>query len=168
MKLRIWSVVGALLLLAGLAGCGEELPSAVSSATPAPTASNLTTPVRTSPTAVDELRSDKERSVSAVGSADLGELVRGNNAFAFDLYRVLSDGEGNLFYSPFSISQALAMTSAGARGETLRQMEATLQYRLPQSELHPAFNALDRTLASRARSQGVRPTTRVKQVSISA
>ena len=154
MKLRIWSVVGALLLLAGLAGCGEELPSAVSSATPAPTASNLTTPVRTSPTAVDELRSDKDRSVSAVGSADLGELVRGNNAFAFDLYRVLSDGEGNLFYSPFSISQALAMTSAGARGETLRQMEATLQYRLPQSELHPAFNALDRTLASRGQEPG--------------
>ena len=146
MKLRIWSVVGALLLLAGLAGCGEELPSAVSSATQATTAANLTTHVRPSPTAVDELRSSKDRSFS---SADLGELVWGNNAFAFDLYRVLSDGEGNLFYSPFSISQALAMTSAGAKGETLRQMEATLHHRLPQSGLHPAFNALDRTLASR-------------------
>ena len=29
------------------------------------------------------------------------------NDFAFDLYRALNDGEGNLFYSPFSISQAL-------------------------------------------------------------
>ena len=149
MKLRIWSVVGALLLLAGLSGCGEELPAAVSSATPATTAANLTTPVRPSPTAVDELRSDRDRSVSSVGSADLGELVRGNNAFAFDLYQALSDGHGNLFYSPFSISQALAMTSAGAKGETQRQMTDTLHHRLSQSSLHPAFNALDRTLASR-------------------
>ena len=44
-------------------------------------------------------------------------MVQGNNDFAFDLYRALSDGEGNLFYSPFSISQALAMTFAGAKGE---------------------------------------------------
>ncbi len=152
MKLRIWSVVGALLLLAGLAGCGEELPSAVSSATPAPTEANLTTAVLPAPAVVEELRSDKDRAVSAVGSADLAELVRGNNAFAFELYRALSGGDGNLFYSPFSISQALAMTSAGARGETQRQMADTLHHRLPQSGLHPAFNALDRTLASRGQA----------------
>ena len=157
MKLRIWSVVGALLLLAGLAGCGEELPSAVSSPPASPTAANLTTAVGDGRTAVDELRSDKDRSVSAVGSADLDELVRGNNAFAFELYRVLNDGEGNLFYSPFSISQALAMTSAGARGETQRQMADTLHYRLPQSSLHPAFNVLDRTLASRGQAPGGTP-----------
>ena len=149
MKLRIWSVVTALLLFAGLAGCGEELPLSVSSATPVPTAADLTTAVGDGRTAVGKLRSDKDRSVSSVGSADLGELVRGNNAFAFDLYHALSDGQGNLFYSPFSISQALAMTSAGARGETQRQMTDTLHHRLPQSSLHPAFNALDRTLASR-------------------
>ena len=153
MKLRIWPVVTALLLFAGLVGCGGEPQSAAPPATRAPTAVNLTTPVRPSPTAA-ELRSDKDRSASTVGSADLGELVRGNNAFALDLYRALSDGDGNLFYSPFSISQALAMTSAGARGETLRQMESTLHHRLPQSSLHPAFNALDRTLASRGRAPG--------------
>ena len=44
-------------------------------------------------------------------------MVQGNNDFAFDLYRAQSDGEGNLFYSSFSISQALAMTFAGAKGE---------------------------------------------------
>ncbi len=154
MKLRIWPVVTALLLFAGLVGCGEEFPAAVPSATQAPTAANLTTPVLSTPTGEVERRSDKDRSVPAVGSADLGELVRGNNAFAFDLYHALSDGDGNLFYSPFSISQALAMTSAGARGETLSQMETTLHHRLPQSSLHPAFNALDRTLASRGQASG--------------
>ena len=159
MKFRIWSVVAALLMLAGLAGCGEEIPAAVSSATPAPTEANLTTAVGDGRTAVDKLRSDQDRSVSAVGAADLGDLVRGNNAFAFDLYRALSDGDGNLFYSPFSISQALAMTSAGARGETQRQMADALHHRLTQSSLHPAFNALDRTLASRGQAPGGAPNS---------
>ena len=158
MNLRIWSVAAALLLLAGLAGCGEDIPAVVSPTTPAPTASNLTTPVLPAPTTA-ELRSDKGRPVSAVGPADLDELVRGNNAFAFDLYRALSSREGNLFYSPFSVSQALARVSAGARGETLRQMEVTLHHRLPQSGLHPAFNALDRTLASRGQEPGGAPNS---------
>ena len=79
-------------------------------------------------------------------------MVQGNNDFAFDLYRALSDGEGNLFYSPFSIFQALAMTFAGAKGETERQMAQTLQYRLSQGSLHPAFNALDQELASRGKA----------------
>ncbi len=157
MKLQIWPVVTALLLFAGLAGCGEEIPATVSSTTQAPTEAALTTPVLPSPTAAAELHSDKDRSVPSVGPADLGELVRGNNAFVFDLYHALSGREGNLFYSPFSISQALAMTSAGARGETQRQMETTLHHRLPQSSLHPAFNALDRTLASRGQAPGGAP-----------
>ena len=151
MMLPSWWVITALLLSAGLAGCVEEHPAALPAETPAPTAAKLITPVSPSPAVVAPLRSGKDRSAPTAATADLGQLVRGNNAFAFDLYRALSDGEDNLFFSPFSISQALAMTSAGARGETLRQMEATLHYRLPQSELHPAFNALDRTLASRGK-----------------
>ena len=84
--------------------------------------------------------------------ADLRGMVQGSNNFAFDLYRAQSDGEGNLFYSPFSISQTLAMTFAGAKGETERQMARTLQYRLSQGSLHPAFNALDQELASRGKA----------------
>ena len=148
---RIWSVVTALLLLMWLAGCGQGPPEAVPPATRASTAADFTIPTLTVPTAGEEVLSGKDRSVPPTDAADLAELVRGNNAFAFGLYRALSDGEDNLFYSPFSISQALAMTSAGARGETLRQMADTLHYRLPQSSLHPAFNALYLTLASRGR-----------------
>jgi serpin B len=83
-----------------------------------------------------------------VGPADLGELAAGNSAFAFDLYQALRGTEGNLFYSPYSISAALAMTYAGARGETERQMAETLYFTLPQDRLHPAFNALDLDLTS--------------------
>jgi serpin B len=81
---------------------------------------------------------------------DQAELVNGNSAFAFDLYRLLKEEEtGNLFYAPYSISLALAMTYAGARGETEQQMADTLHYTLPQDRLHPAFNYLDLELASR-------------------
>jgi serpin B len=84
-----------------------------------------------------------------VSGADLAELVRGNSAFAFDLYQVLREGDGNLFFSPYSISAALAMTYAGARGETEIQMTDALQFLLGQERLHPAFQALDGELAAR-------------------
>ena len=94
------------------------------------------------------VRSDRGRDDSPDASwAELEELVNGNSAFAFDLYRSLGAEDGNLFYSPYSISLALAMTYAGARGETERQMADTLHFPLPQDRLHPAFNALDTRLA---------------------
>jgi serpin B len=85
-----------------------------------------------------------------VPQADLAELAEGNTAFAFDLYQVLREGtEGNLFYSPYSVSLALAMTYAGARGETEATMSGALHFTLPQERLHPAFNGLDLALAGR-------------------
>ena len=77
---------------------------------------------------------------------DIQAVVDGDNAFAFDLYHSLRSQNGNLILSPFSISLALAMPYAGARGETESQMAQTLHFTLPQSQLHPAFNALDLTL----------------------
>ncbi len=74
-------------------------------------------------------------------------LVAGNRDFAVRLYQQLSAQPGNLFFSPHSISTALAMTYAGARGETERQMAQTLGFTLPQAQLHPAFAALDAALA---------------------
>ncbi|MBN1268322.1 MAG: serpin family protein [Kiritimatiellae bacterium] len=79
-------------------------------------------------------------------------LVRGMDRFAFDLYgRVRSEG-GNMFCSPYSISTALAMTYAGARGMTETQMATVLHFDLPQDELHPACGGLMREL--RAESEG--------------
>jgi serpin B len=96
------------------------------------------------------LMSDKPRDTSPdVSQADLALLTEGNSAFAFNLYQELRKKEGNLFYSPYSISVALAMTYAGARGDTAEEMAATLQFLLEQDRLHPAFNWLDAELASR-------------------
>jgi len=86
---------------------------------------------------------------------DVEELAAGNSAFAFDLYQMLrQEGQGNLFYSPYSISAALAMTYAGARGETEQEMAGTLHFTLPQEQLHPAFNTLDIKLSSRGEGAG--------------
>ena len=55
-------------------------------------------------------------------------LVKGNSEFAFDLYARLRARDGNVFFSPYSISNALAMTYAGARGPTATQMAAALRF----------------------------------------
>ena len=56
--------------------------------------------------------------------------------------------EGNLFFSPYSISTALAMTYAGARGVTEAQMAEALHFSLPQEALHPAFAELEAQLGA--------------------
>ena len=138
MEISSISIIGGLfaLLMVTATACGNSGPEA-----------SLEPNV---PTVSDELRSDKERAMpAAVEDAHLADLVRGNSEFAFDLYQNLRGADGNLFYSPYSISLALAMTYAGAKGETERQMADTLRYLLSQDNLHPAFNALDTELASR-------------------
>jgi serpin B len=116
----------ALVLLSSLAACAQ------------PTVSG------------EVIKSDKPRITSpAVNQADMRALVDGNSGFALDLYQALKEDDGNMFYSPYSISLALAMTYAGARGETEQQMADTLHFILSQENLHPAFNSLDMELASR-------------------
>jgi serpin B len=94
---------------------------------------------------------------SKVPSTDAETLRDGNTAFATDVYRTLRNDPSfagkNLFFSPHSISTALAMTYAGARGTTEKEMAAAMHYGLPQDRLHPALNALALALASRGAGQ---------------
>jgi serpin B len=76
---------------------------------------------------------------------EVAQLVRGNNAFAFEMYRT-GGGDGNLIFSPYSISLAFSMAYAGAQGETEGQMAETLNYQ-PQDAQHPAFNALEQLMS---------------------
>jgi serpin B len=104
------------------------------------------------------VQSNKPRiSAPQVPKTDAEKLVADNNAFAFSLYQRLRENDRNLVFSPYSISTALAMTYAGARGETEKQMAKALHFGLPQAKLHPAFNALDLQLARRGKNEDGQP-----------
>ncbi|HMF18030.1 MAG TPA: serpin family protein [Gemmataceae bacterium] len=77
---------------------------------------------------------------------DPAAVVEGNNGFAVDLYRQLDKKDGNLFFSPYSISNALAMTYAGARGNTAKEMASAMHFDLESARFHPAFAQLIREL----------------------
>jgi len=96
-------------------------------------------------------------SASATQGSDslmTAELVRGNSDFAFSLYRALGKAQGNMCISPFSISAALAMTYAGAEGNTAKQMAAALRLAQDQQALHRAFKGLIDTLDTKVMGPG--------------
>ncbi len=82
----------------------------------------------------------------AAPSATERDVVAGNTKFAINLYHQLPPWRATPFFSPHSISTALAMTYGGARGETAKQMAQALQFTLPDHELNPAFAALHQEL----------------------
>ena len=67
-------------------------------------------------------------SSAEIGTKEKGIVVKGNNEFALELYGKLREREGNLFFSPYSISAALGMTYGGARGQTEEQMAEVLGF----------------------------------------
>lgn len=94
----------------------------------------------------------------AVDVNDINTVTAGNIDFAFDLYGKLKGDsnipKGNLVFSPYSISTALAMTYGGARGETQSQMAAALHFTLPSQRLCSAFGNLQKQLIQENKSHG--------------
>ena len=70
------------------------------------------------------------------------EVANANSKFAFDLYSELDKSKsGNIFYSPYSISAALAMTYEGAKGQTASEMKSVFHF--PETNtLRPNFAAI--------------------------
>jgi serpin B len=77
---------------------------------------------------------------------EIKDLAKSNTQFAVDLYAKLKAQPGNLFFSPYSISTALAMTYAGAKGNTEQQMASVLHFPLTQDTLHQKFASLQQEL----------------------
>jgi serpin B len=150
MKRRIGNTVFLLAALLWIPACTSAAPVNPAEATTMPTAS--------APAQYQDVQSDLPRDLSPqVPDSDLAELVKGNTEFAFSLYKQIASGEENLFYSPYSISIALAMTYAGAKDQTADQMAQALQFLLPPDRLHPAFNRLAWELESRSKAEYVDP-----------
>ncbi len=104
-----------------------------------------------------KLRSDIENCAAAAGLGGTADkpsarersitlrAAESINSFTFDIYKNLAESKGNLFLSPYSISSALAMTYAGARGITEQEMARTL-YLSP--DIHQNMAALINSLNS--------------------
>jgi serpin B len=69
----------------------------------------------------------------------LRQLARDNAAFGMSLYSQISKNPGNVFFSPYSISEAFALLYAGAKGETATEMERALHITLKSDNLHVAY-----------------------------
>ncbi len=92
---------------------------------------------------------------ASVQAAQTESLVEGNTAFALDLYARLSGAPGNLFFSPYSISTCLAMTYAGARGDTETQMGRVLHFSKGDARLHSSFGELQQQLNDAEKQNGI-------------
>ncbi len=131
MKSKLFLSVCLALLVAG---CGEDpKPPAKPPKKPPPGGTAVKKPLKSGPAARPKTT-----------PADFAAAVKGNNRFALDLYsRLAAEKKGkNFFCSPFSVSSALAMTAAGARGKTAAQMKKALRFTLKDENLHPAIGAL--------------------------
>lgn len=127
---RLALLSAALLLL--VAACGDDAPSASG----------------------DGLAvSDLPREAAPAPAEDLAAVSAAEQAFAGRLYQALAAGDGNVVVSPLSIHLALAMTLAGAEGDTATEMAAALEVAgLDPAALHAALNSLDAALESRNRT----------------
>lgn len=77
------------------------------------------------------------------------------NAFAFDLYHeIRKEEDGNIFFSPFSISSALGMTYAGAKGNTASEMAKALHFPEDHLKLHPNLKAVVEGVEERGKATG--------------
>lgn len=79
-------------------------------------------------------------------ASDLSAQVAGNSEFALAFYRQLSDPDKNVIFSPYSISTALAMAYAGAKGATAEEMKTVMYFMGSPAATHHAFSELRRRI----------------------
>src|SRR5436309_2482445 len=91
--------------------------------------------------------------------ADRKAVAENNNRFAVELYGRLREKDGNLFFSPYSISTALGMTYGGARGDTADEMAKTLHFALPAERQHQAFGELIKEINAGGEKRGYKLST---------
>ena len=110
------------------------------------TACNTIPAQPTDPVSDDGDRDDADGRIST--PEGVAQVVNANNQFAVDMYKeVSSNTTDNVFFSPYSLSTAVAMLYAGAQGDTQAQIQNTLHYPAPlilnanSAALYNRFNA---------------------------
>jgi serpin B len=133
----------ALIAATLLTACGGGSGTADSVAPP-PAA----TPIQSVPeTQKSSLARDSNPSASA---SDMTAVAAANTDFAFKLLPKVTEADANMVFSPYSVTQAMAMAAAGAKGNTLAGIEQALAFPYAQSRFLPALNAVDQKLRAKA------------------
>jgi serpin B len=89
--------------------------------------------------------------LAPVAGADPDKAAQSVNTFGLELHQRIAAAGGNRVFSPWSIQSALAMTYAGAAGDTRDEMAATLHFAADEAEVHGGFAAIAADLVDLAR-----------------
>jgi len=123
-----------------LYGCEQQRPSKE------PITPTTTEPPITKPADQPQLPADD----TGATSEGVNSVIDANNQFAFDFYSNLKGKEeGNIFFSPYSISTVLAMTYEGAHGETAEEIHSVFNFPEDENVRKPSFLAVYNQLNKR-------------------
>jgi serpin B len=85
--------------------------------------------------------------IKAIGlNPTIDSIVRGNNQFAFNLYTQLKNEKDNIFFSPFSISTAMAMAYEGARAKTATEIQSVFNFPADKDLRRVSFQTIQHQL----------------------
>lgn len=99
--------------------------------------------------------SNKTQSTIEQPGPEILKLASDNTTFAINIYSSLKNKDGNLFFSPYSISSAMAMVYLGARGKTEEQIKSVMNYSLPQENLHQNFSEQNERLKNISKGEEI-------------
>ena len=125
-----------------------------------------TSPTTDAGAGFEVVRSTHSRVTVDAPAEDVAAVVHGTTGFALDLLRAAAPAGTNTVMSPYSASIPLAMTYAGARGDTGTQMASALHFTLPQARLHAAIDTLDRDLTTRTARAAATTASRPMQLRV--
>ncbi|MBQ7556418.1 serpin family protein [bacterium] len=136
----------SLIMALALCGCEKEAPAALASQEN-PFAQPVSA-VSADPAPAAQTASVAETPVGPATAEQVSALVKGDNAFAWELFKQLADPKQPVFFSPYSISSAMAMLTLGAKGETEKQLLETLAFPDKGPLLGKEFQKLRESLVS--------------------
>jgi serpin B len=87
-------------------------------------------------------------------SSTISAISEANNEFALSLYKKIGDENKNVVFSPYSIGSALAVTYAGARGNTAKEMADVLMFPEEQSSFNPGYKAFTDSILLKSKEKG--------------
>jgi serpin B len=87
-------------------------------------------------------------------STTINAIAEANNEFAISLYKKTGDEEKNIVFSPYSIGSALAVTYAGARENTAKEMAEVLWFPQDQVSFHPGYKAFTDSVLLTGKEKG--------------